>query len=95
MNNYELVFLLEEPSMKETLENLLPKIIPYQILNPKQEFKKIATDYQKISGSRAISQHLNLENNKSPSFNVFIQGVRKILLKASTSRNEKKLREWR
>lgn len=31
MNNCELIFLLEEPSMKATLENLLPKIIPPEI----------------------------------------------------------------
>ncbi len=28
MNDFELIFLLEEPSMKGTLEILLPKIIP-------------------------------------------------------------------
>jgi hypothetical protein len=31
MSNFELVFLLEEPSMKETLENLLPKILSPEI----------------------------------------------------------------
>jgi len=29
--NYDLIFLLEEPSMKNVLEEILPKIIPEQI----------------------------------------------------------------
>lgn len=184
MNDFELIFLLEEPSMKETLEILLPKIIPPtiyykciahegkqnleksiprklkawkkpakfiivrdkdsadcvkvkqqlfklcqqgnrpntliriacheleswflgdlaavekglkiklprsvnqnknkyrdldRISNPKQELKKIAPNYQQISGSKAISEYLNIDNNKSHSFNMFIQGLQKLL----------------
>jgi hypothetical protein len=52
---------------------------PDQLSNPKQELQRIAPVYQPISGSRAISQHLNLKNNKSHSFNIFIQGLKRII----------------
>jgi uncharacterized beta-barrel protein YwiB (DUF1934 family) len=58
---------------------------PDRISNAKQELKKIAPNYQQISGSRAIAQHLNLKNNKSHSFNVFIQGLQKVLFETSTN----------
>lgn len=42
-----LVFMVEEPSMKELLEIMLPKILPN-------------------------------DNNTSPSFNIFVSGVKKM-----------------
>ena len=35
--------------------------------------------YQKVAGSRAISRHLDLDNNKSHSFNVLIEGIRRLI----------------
>jgi Domain of unknown function (DUF4276) len=52
---------------------------PDTIACPKQELRKIDSSYQPISGSRAIANYLNIENNKSYSFNVFIQGMKKLL----------------
>lgn len=35
--------------------------------------------YQKVSGSRSIGPFLYLDNNRSPSFKVFINGIRRII----------------
>lgn len=58
---------------------------PDEIHSPKEELKRIAPNYQQISGSRAISKYLNIENNKSHSFNIFVRGLKKILLEISTN----------
>jgi hypothetical protein len=52
---------------------------PDDIAAAKQELKRIASSYQPISGSKAIAQHLNLTNNTSKSFQVFLEGVNKII----------------
>ncbi len=55
---------------------------PDTLGNPSEELLKLTGyKYQKISGSRAISPHLRLDgNNKSRSFQVLIDGIKKILL---------------
>ncbi|MEA5509480.1 hypothetical protein VB715_06860 [Crocosphaera sp. UHCC 0190] len=70
-DDYDLVFLLEEASMKALLDILLPRIIP-----------KLVSNYQQISGSRKIGQYLEvdkLEKNTSHSFKIFMKGLQKIL----------------
>lgn len=52
---------------------------PDRLANPSQELKKLAPDYQKISGSRAIGPCMNIDRNRSHSFKVLIAGVKKIL----------------
>ncbi|MDJ0533820.1 MAG: DUF4276 family protein [Xenococcaceae cyanobacterium MO_207.B15] len=61
---------------------------PDNIGSPKQELRKIAPNYQPITGSRAIAKHLNLCSNNSQSFQVFIQGLKKIIneLQANTNK---------
>ena len=54
---------------------------PDNLASPKQELKKIALLYQPISGSRAISPHLNLANNTSISFQIFLAGVKRVTRK--------------
>lgn len=52
---------------------------PDKLANPSQELMTLTKKrYQKISGSRAISRHLNLENNFSNSFNVLVNAIRNI-----------------
>lgn len=48
---------------------------PDKLANPSEELKKIAPDYQKVSGSRAIGLLLSIENNRSESFNALLNGV--------------------
>jgi len=52
---------------------------PDQLANPAEELKKIAPQYQKVSGSRAIGTALNINNNKSTSFNALVVGIRRLI----------------
>ncbi len=53
---------------------------PDHLANPAQEMKRLTKEkYQKISGSRAIGPHLQLEENRSKSFSTLVTGVRKLL----------------
>ncbi len=51
---------------------------PDDLSNPSQALKRISSKYQKISGSRAIGEKLNIDDNRSRSFNVFIAGIRQL-----------------
>jgi hypothetical protein len=53
---------------------------PDSVASPSQELIRITGKrYLKVAGSRAISRHLDLDNNKSRSFNVLIQGIRRLI----------------
>jgi len=52
-----------------------PDLLP----NATQILKNIAPKYQKISGSRAIAEYMSLENNRSHSFNVFLEGLKRLV----------------
>ena len=45
--------------------------------NAKQDLKSLIS-YQPRRGARAIAPHMNLKNNASHSFNVFVQGVSRL-----------------
>jgi hypothetical protein len=53
---------------------------PDALGNPSEELMKLTGGkYQKLSGSRAIAPYLDLENNRSHSFNVLIAGLRRFV----------------
>ncbi len=53
---------------------------PDSLANPAMELERLtAGRYQKVSGSRAIAPHLELEGNTSHSFNALLQGLRRIM----------------
>lgn len=52
---------------------------PDNLANAAEELKKLIPEYQKISGSREISQYMNIHDNKSHSFNVLIDGISRLL----------------
>jgi hypothetical protein len=52
---------------------------PDRLANPSEELKKLAPSYQKVSGSRAIGSLLNINTNKSNSFNALINGVKRLV----------------
>lgn len=57
---------------------------PDTLSNSKQELKKVAKNYQQISGSEAIAQYLRLDgSNKSISFNMLINGIIKLAKQAT------------
>jgi len=52
-----------------------PDLLP----NPAEEMARIS-DYQKVAGSRAIAAHLKLDgSNRSHSFNVLVEGLRRFV----------------
>lgn len=53
---------------------------PDILSNAQEELKKLTKNqYQKVGGSRLIGPHLSLTDNTSHSFQVFVEGIRKIL----------------
>jgi uncharacterized protein YktA (UPF0223 family) len=51
---------------------------PDKIANAKQELKRIVPEYRQIDGSRRIAQYMDIGENRSHSFHVFVDGVRKM-----------------
>jgi hypothetical protein len=51
---------------------------PDKIQNAKQELKKLIPMYQPILGSQSIALNMDIDSNKSRSFQVFVEGVRRI-----------------
>ena len=49
---------------------------PDGLQNPSQVLKRLIPHYQKGMGAKAIGQHLGTEENRSRSFNVFVDGIR-------------------
>lgn len=56
---------------------------PDKLANPSQELARILKNKSKISWAKNISKFMDITNNKSHSFNVFIKGVRSLLKTAS------------
>ena len=51
---------------------------PDSIDHPKKELKRYLPKMGQIDGARKISRHMNPEENTSYSFQVFVQGVKKL-----------------
>jgi hypothetical protein len=58
---------------------------PDQLNNAKEELQKILGNlgYQPLAHAKQIAPHLRLEGNQSASFNVFLQGLQRLLQEAS------------
>ncbi len=53
---------------------------PDKLGNPSEELCKITRGiYQKVIGSRMIGPHMNIQSNKSKSFQVLLSGILKLL----------------
>jgi hypothetical protein len=53
---------------------------PDALANPAAELIRLTGNrYDKLSGSRAIAPHLHIENNRSHSFRVFVEGIRRLV----------------
>lgn len=48
---------------------------PDQIVNPKEELRKLFPEHQQLDGARRIAVHMDIEKNTSPSFQCFVSGV--------------------
>ncbi|HER25797.1 MAG TPA: DUF4276 family protein [Rhodospirillales bacterium] len=51
---------------------------PDKIVNPKDKLRHLIPGYQAVSGARSISKHLNLNQNRSASFQTFVSGVQQL-----------------
>ena len=53
--------------------------IPDAIENPKDELRKMIPQHQQISGARRIGEFMDIQKNKSESFQMFVAGVQALL----------------
>lgn len=54
--------------------------IPDGIVNPSDELERLTDGvYQKVGGSRMIGPHLDVPTNTSRSFQVFVEGIRRLI----------------
>jgi hypothetical protein len=51
---------------------------PDALANASDELRMMAPAYQKLSGSRAIAEHMDVEANRSVSFRAFVTGLRRV-----------------
>lgn len=56
---------------------------PDRLVNASDELRKLVGSYQKIGGARAIAPLLDLSNNQSRSFQVFLEGLRRLIAEMS------------
>lgn len=61
--------------------------MPDRIVSPSRTLMRIAPSYQKVSGSRAIGPHLDLNNTRSRSFEHFVAAVRGLAAELDTGSN--------
>ena len=50
---------------------------PDEIVNAKEEFRRIVPSYQQVSGAETIANYMDCEKNSSVSFRVFVEGVQR------------------
>ena len=51
---------------------------PDKLKNAKQELRRIIPTYQPIDGAKKITAHMDVDNNTSHSFKVFVRSIRKM-----------------
>ena len=52
---------------------------PDRVVRPSEELKRLAPNYQKLAGSRAVAPHLSTDRNRSHSFQIFVTGLRRFV----------------
>ena len=53
--------------------------VPDRLGNPSKELNTLTRDrYEKVAGSRRMGQHLDIQNERSPSFGNLIRGIRRM-----------------
>lgn len=52
---------------------------PDEMVNPKNELKRLVPELEQVSGARMIAPHFDIGNNTSKSFNVFLSGIAKLV----------------
>lgn len=57
--------------------------VPDAIVNPKAELRRLLPEHQQIAGARRIAPIIDIDNNSSVSFQVFVNGVKKFAAEAA------------
>lgn len=73
---------LNEPSLRNLAQKQASRNYraPDRLASPSQELLRVTQGcYQKVSGTRAIAPHLDLENQRSDSFRHLVAGIRNAL----------------
>lgn len=52
---------------------------PDAVVSPAQALEELAPSFQKVSGARLMAEHLNEASNRSRSFQVFLEGLRRVV----------------
>lgn len=52
--------------------------IPDEIVNPKEELQRYLPEHQQIEGARRIAPYIDIANNSSTSFQIFISGIKRL-----------------
>lgn len=60
------------------LENKSRYRVPDNLTDPKAEIYKLCKGHQQIAGARLIGSHMEIDDNRSTSFNAFVSGVRRL-----------------
>lgn len=58
---------------------------PDAIVSPKQELRKLIPEHEQIAGARKIAPYMDINNNRSGSFNMLLSGLRKITEQQKTA----------
>lgn len=53
---------------------------PDLIVNPKEELRRFIPQHQQLAGARRIAERFDVESNRSKSFQVFRDGIRRFML---------------
>lgn len=53
--------------------------IPDEIVNPKKELQHFLPEHQQIEGARRIAPQIDIHNNTSTSFQVFVSGIKQLI----------------
>lgn len=51
---------------------------PDSIVSPKAELRRLIPEHKQIEGARNLAPNMDIEHNRSRSFNVFVEGVRRM-----------------
>ncbi len=60
-----------------------PRYHPDSIVKPSKKLKKIVKGFHKGHAARTIPEHMNINDNKSPSFQCFVVGVTDLVKRAT------------
>lgn len=65
-------------TLTKKLQNKAKYRTPDAIRDAKTELKRLVAEYQAISGSRAIAPLMDLDQNRSQSFKIFLEGIKRL-----------------